>query len=170
MHNNQNWYRRQLACWQWTAFTVFVIDQLSKAAAEWMLDVDDAVSVMPGFNVALSFNKGAAFSFLADASGWQRGFLSGFAVVVLGGIVLWLRSVLNQARASKTTYKIESLSLALVFGGAVGNLADRLATGKVIDFIQWYYQDWYWPTFNIADAAICVGTVGLGWALLTRQE
>lgn len=156
----------QLAIWQWAAFLVFVLDQTSKACAQWVLDVNDTLPVVKGFNLVLAFNSGAAFSFLADASGWQRGFLIGFALVMLCGILIWLRTLLRDPQASC----IEGLSLALIFGGALGNLMDRTLTGKVVDFIQLYYQDWYWPAFNIADTAICVGTAGLVWVLCRKEK
>jgi signal peptidase II len=103
----------------------------------------------------LAYNTGAAFSLLADAGGWQRLFFSTVAVVASGVIVHLLRRHPGQ--------KLFSLALALILGGALGNLVDRIAYGHVIDFIQVYWQDWYWPAFNVADSAITMGAGLLVW-------
>lgn len=110
------------------------------------------VSVMPMLNMTLSFNTGAAFSFLHDQSGWQRWFFAALALVVSGALVVWL------ARLGRS-FGWQGLGIALILGGAVGNLIDRLAYGHVIDFIDVYYGDWHWPAFNIADSGITVGAV-----------
>ncbi|MDP5070522.1 MAG: signal peptidase II, partial [Congregibacter sp.] len=102
------------------------------------------------FNLTLHHNQGAAFSFLADAGGWQRWFFAGLALAVSAMIVFWLRDL-------KPRQWPLSLALALVLGGALGNLVDRILLGYVVDFISVHYQDWYFPTFNVADSAISVG-------------
>ncbi|QAU22917.1 lipoprotein signal peptidase [Dyella sp. M7H15-1] len=109
--------------------------------------------VIPGFlNWTLAFNAGAAFSFLAQSGGWQRWFFVLLAVVISGALVVWL------ARTARHEWRT-ALPLALVIGGALGNLIDRLHASQVTDFIQVYYRGWYYPTFNIADSGICVGAV-----------
>ena len=105
---------------------------------------------MPSFNLLLTYNTGAAFSFLAGAGGWQRWFFLGLGSLVSIGLIVWLRRL-------KPTETRLATALALILGGAIGNLIDRAWLGQVIDFIQIYYQHWYWPAFNLADSAITVG-------------
>ncbi len=134
------------------AALVVALDQLSKLAAEFWLDPGVAFVVNPYFNLNLAYNPGAAFSFLSNAGGWQRWL---FTAVALGASVLisvWLCRLHAGERR-------QAVALALVLGGAVGNLIDRLAYGVVIDFIQWHYHQHYWPTFNLADSAISLGVV-----------
>jgi len=99
---------------------------------------------------SLSYNTGAAFSFLGGAGGWQRWFFVGLAALVSIIIYSWLKK-LDRSQAWLAS------ALALILGGAIGNVIDRIYHGYVIDFIQWYYASYYWPSFNIADAAICIG-------------
>ncbi|MDG4604451.1 MAG: signal peptidase II, partial [Candidatus Contendobacter sp.] len=106
----------------------------------------------PSFNLLLTYNTGAAFSFLADAGGWQRWFFLGLGLMVSIGLLIWLGRL-------KPAEKRLAAALALILGGAVGNLIDRIWLGQVIDFIQLYYDRWYWPAFNIADSAITLGAV-----------
>ncbi|MBA1146515.1 lipoprotein signal peptidase [Ectothiorhodospiraceae bacterium WFHF3C12] len=134
------------------ALLVVFLDQATKLAAEAWLMPYRPVSVMPMLNMTLSFNTGAAFSFLHDQSGWQRWFFAALALVVSGALVVWL------ARLGRS-FGWQGLGIALILGGAVGNLIDRLAYGHVIDFIDVYYGDWHWPAFNIADSGITVGAV-----------
>ncbi|MCD6039548.1 MAG: lipoprotein signal peptidase [Gammaproteobacteria bacterium] len=141
-------------CWLWVAVIVFILDYATKFLAKKYLVVDYAVAVMPGFNLALSFNKGAAFSFLKDQSGWQIWFLGSISIIVSLGILIWL------SRLSKRDVW-RSIALSLIVGGAVGNLLDRIIQGQVTDFVQLYISHFYWPTFNIADSAICIGAVML---------
>lgn len=150
--------------WLGISAGVVALDQLTKWLAEQWLVFQQPVPVMPSFNLTLMYNTGAAFSFLATASGWQRWFFSLLALTVSGVLVVWLsRLKAGQGRLG--------LALALILGGAVGNLIDRLLHGHVIDFIQLYYQQWYWPAFNIADSAITVGAVLLVLdSFLTRDQ
>ena len=143
---------------RWLSLSALVIalDQLTKYIANHQLVYADPVAVTPFFNLTLLYNRGAAFSFLNDASGWQRWFFIVIALAAVVFIILWLRKV-------KTGQTMLALALALVLGGAIGNLVDRVWFGYVIDFIQLYYQDFYWPAFNIADSAISVGAVLLLW-------
>ena len=140
--------------WLVLAAAVILLDQGTKHLATRLLDLHVPVPVAPFFNLTLTYNPGAAFSFLSDAGGWQRWLFSLLAVLVSVFIVLWLRRV---PRGQVWL----PLALALVLGGALGNLWDRLARGVVVDFIDLYYGSWHWPAFNVADSAISVGAVML---------
>ncbi len=133
------------------AGTVIVLDQASKWAAEHWL-AGRSLRLFDWFDLQLAYNQGAAFSFLSQAGGWQRGFFIAVAMVASLVILAWLRR-LGPGEG------VTALALGLVLGGALGNLIDRLLWGHVIDFIVWHYRDWYWPAFNIADSAISVGAV-----------
>jgi len=138
--------------WFWLAGVVLILDQGSKWIADSLLGSHDVIPLLPFLALRKAYNPGAAFSFLSDASGWQRWFFAGLAVVVIGVIVAWLRRLpREQVRMA--------LALALILGGAAGNLIDRLLYGHVIDFIDLYYKTWHWPTFNIADSTITLGAV-----------
>jgi signal peptidase II len=134
----------------WLSGSVIVLDQVTKFLAETLLTFHQPVPVLPSFNLLLTYNTGAAFSFLAGASGWQRWFFLGLGSLVSIGLIVWLRRL-------KPTETRLATALALILGGAIGNLIDRAWLGQVIDFIQLYYQHWYWPAFNLADSAITVG-------------
>ncbi len=141
---------------KWLLLSVLVValDLFSKSIASDNLQLHQPLPVFPGFNLTLMHNKGAAFSFLSSAGGWQRWFFTIIAAVVSVVIVVWL------ARLKPRQHWL-ALALALVLGGALGNLWDRLTLGYVVDFIQVYYREWYWPAFNVADSAIFVGAVML---------
>ncbi len=136
--------------WLGVSALVLVLDQLSKLWVLRSLPEFQPVPVIEGvWNWYRTYNTGAAFSLLGDAGGWQQYLFSGFAVVislVLGG---WL------AKTPRGDWKT-ALPFALVIGGAIGNLLDRLQHGHVVDFIQWHWRDHFWPSFNIADSAIFV--------------
>ena len=136
--------------WLWLSVVVLLVDQCTKLLADAMLTLHQQVAVVPFIALYKAYNPGAAFSFLSDASGWQRWFFVVLAVIVIGVLLVWLRRL--SARETGT-----SLALALILGGAAGNLIDRLVYGYVIDFIDVYYGSWHWPAFNVADAAISVG-------------
>jgi len=140
--------------WALLAVPVVVLDQVTKRLALEFLVLHQPVPVLPGFNLTLMFNPGAAFSFLSDASGWQRWFFTAVALVVSVAIMVWLQRLPAGSRWL-------AAALALILGGALGNLWDRLALGHVVDFIQIYYDRWSWPAFNLADSAITVGAVML---------
>lgn len=144
--------------WLWLSLLVILLDQGTKYLAENQLQLYQPVPVLSFFNFTLAYNTGAAFSFLADAGGWQRWFFLGLAVAVSIGLIFWLRRL----RANALW---EGFAVALILGGALGNVIDRLWHGYVIDFIDLYYQSWHWPAFNIADSAITVGA-----ALLILQS
>ncbi|MCP5159618.1 MAG: lipoprotein signal peptidase [Gammaproteobacteria bacterium] len=138
--------------WIWLSILVIVLDQATKYLAETLLIMHQPVPVTPSFNLMLTYNTGAAFSFLAEAGGWQRWFFLGLGSLVSIGLVIWLMRLKPQEKGL-------AAALALILGGAVGNLIDRAWLGQVIDFIQLYYDRWYWPAFNIADSAITIGAV-----------
>ncbi|MEN9658886.1 MAG: hypothetical protein RL571_2351 [Pseudomonadota bacterium] len=144
---------RGLARWLGLALLVLVLDQASKHAIEALFQFGEQLALIPGFfNLTLAYNPGAAFSFLADAGGWQRYFFTALALGVSVFIVFLLKK-----HHAETRY---ALALALILGGALGNAIDRMLLGHVIDFIQIHYQQrWYYPAFNIADSAICIGAV-----------
>ncbi len=138
--------------WPWYLLSVgvFLLDHLTKWMAGSSLQYGQPVEVLPVFDLMLVHNRGAAFSFLSDAGGWQRWFFAAIAIGVSGWIGWWLRS-LPAGKAWLAT------GLALILGGAVGNLVDRLVLGHVVDFISVHWGPHYFPAFNIADSAITVG-------------
>jgi len=149
--------------WLWVSVVVVALDQASKVWASAALQFQEPVAVMPYFNLTLMHNYGAAFSFLSTAGGWQRWFFAAIALVISTAIILWLRKL-------KPQQHWEAISLALVLGGALGNLWDRLTLGFVVDFFDVYYGLHHWPAFNIADSAITVGAVMLIIDLLYVQR
>ncbi|MCG6967096.1 MAG: signal peptidase II [Chromatiaceae bacterium] len=134
----------------WLSLLVICLDQGSKLAVMSTFREYEVLTVWPVFNLTLVYNTGAAFSFLSDAGGWQRWFFVTVAGVIATAMVVWL------ARLDRSE-RLAGLGLALVIGGATGNLIDRLWLGKVVDFLQWHWHDWYWPAFNLADSAITLG-------------
>nr|WP_227677115.1 signal peptidase II [Psychrobacter urativorans] len=140
--------------WYALSLLVLAIDQWTKWLAETNLTFNEPLSVIePFLNWTLAYNYGAAFSFLADAGGWQKWFFSGLALVMSIFLTIYLIKAPRPA-------KLLSLGLALVLGGAVGNLIDRLLHGHVIDFIHVHYANvWHYPIFNVADMAICIGVL-----------
>jgi len=136
----------------WLSLLVVVLDQLSKYWVMTSFEEYEVLRVWPVFNLTLVYNTGAAFSFLSDAGGWPRWFFVTIGVLVSAAMVVWLSRL--DVRERLTAY-----GLALVVGGAIGNLIDRILLGKVVDFLQWHWQDWYWPSFNLADSAITLGVV-----------
>ena len=137
--------------WLYLAVLVFAVDAISKFWVRQHLIPYDPIVVIPHFfNIFLAYNTGAAFSFLSQMGGWQRWFFCAVALVVSIVIIIWL------ARLQKSQRWLAA-SLALILGGALGNLYDRAAYGQVTDFFDFYYHTYHWPTFNVADSAICVG-------------
>lgn len=136
--------------WLWISLLVVGLDQLTKLVAEAQLPFHQLVNVIPYFDWYLTYNTGAAFSFLADAGGWQRWFFAITSIVISVIIVVWLKKL-------ERDDKITAISLCLILGGAIGNLIDRIYLGYVIDYIQVWLGTYPWPAFNIADAAISVG-------------
>ncbi|MGN6788882.1 MAG: signal peptidase II [Rhodanobacteraceae bacterium] len=139
--------------WLVVSALVIVLDQVTKAVVRLTLVPFMPHEVIPHvLNWTLAFNRGAAFSFLQDASGWQTWLFGGLAVVVCIGLIVWL------ARTARRDWGT-ALPVALIIGGALGNLIDRVIHGQVTDFIQVYWHAWSFPAFNIADSAITVGAV-----------
>ena len=141
--------------WLGLSALVIALDQWSKAWVLRALPEYTDIVIIPGFwNWFRTYNTGAAFSFLANGGGWQIWFFSILAFAISGLLIWWLRKT---PRADWKT----ALPYALIIGGAIGNVIDRLIHGHVIDFIKWYVGDHVWPAFNLADAAIVGGAVGL---------
>lgn len=138
--------------WAWITLLVIVLDQISKLLADNLLHYHVPVDVIPMFNFTLMYNKGAAFSFLANAGGWQRWFFLILTTAVSIFIYRWLTKL-------KPHQVMQYSALALILGGAIGNLIDRAIYGHVIDFIDVYFQQHHWPAFNIADSAITIGAI-----------
>ena len=139
--------------WPWLglALLLFIADQITK---QWILDryqLGDATVITSFFNIVRAHNTGAAFSFLADASGWQRWFFTGIGVAAAVFIVWMLRAHAGQ--------RLFSFALACILGGAVGNVIDRLQHGYVVDFLDFHSAGWHFPAFNVADSAISIGAV-----------
>jgi signal peptidase II len=132
------------------------LDRGSKWLAMTMLRFNEPVEVLPCFNLTLTYNTGASFSMLSDAGGWQRWVLSALALGFSVAAACWIRAVAGRQL-------LVPAALALIMGGALGNLWDRIMLGHVVDFIQVHYATWYFPVFNLADSAI---TLGAGLMLL----
>ncbi len=135
--------------WLSISLIVFVVDQVTKQAITANFQYGESKYILSWFNLVLAHNTGAAFSFLAGASGWQREFFIGITVII-SAVLIWMLK-------SNPTNKVLSIALALVIGGAFGNLYDRVLHGYVVDFVQWHVAGYFWPAFNVADSAICLG-------------
>jgi signal peptidase II len=131
---------------------VIGLDQVTKWLMVSWLALYETVAIMPYFNLTMAHNHGAAFSFLAQAGGWQRWFFIVLAIVISTVLLVWLSKLKPEA-------KLEAVSLSLILGGAIGNVIDRIYYGYVIDFLDVYIGNSHWPAFNVADAAICIGAV-----------
>ena len=136
--------------WLWLSTIIFGADQLTKWLTVSHFTLHEQLPVTPFFSLTLAFNKGAALSFLGDASGWQRWFLSGIAIIVSSLLLSWLKKL-------NPKDKWQACALACILGGALGNLYDRIIHGQVTDFLLFYYDRWYFPAFNVADVAISIG-------------
>ena len=136
--------------WLWIAVVVLIVDQCTKLLADAMLAMHQSVELLPFLALRKAYNSGAAFSFLSDASGWQRWFFVFLALAVIVVLLAWLRRLPPGDKQVR-------LALVLILGGAAGNLVDRVVYGHVIDFIDLFYGSWHYPTFNVADSAIVLG-------------
>ncbi len=145
--------RPSVARWLAIALAILVADQLTKALVVAEFALGDSRAITSFFNLVRVHNSGAAFSFLADAAGWQRWFFIGLGAAATVFIVWLLRQHGGQ--------RLFSWALSLILGGAVGNVVDRLLHGHVIDFVQLHYSGWTFPAFNVADAAISIGAACL---------
>lgn len=138
--------------WLWLALVVIILDAISKQWITSNLLLHQSVPIIPYFNLFHAHNYGAAFSLFANHSGWQRWFFAGIAIAM----VVMLLVMMYRASAKQ---HISNIAYALIIGGALGNMVDRLYHGFVIDFIDFYIGDWHFATFNIADCGISVGAV-----------
>ena len=137
--------------WLWLAVLAFVLDQASKLAVVKLLPFGyPGVEITPFFNLVHVYNKGAAFSFLADQGGWQRWFFALLAFAICGLLIHWLRK-------QSVTQRWSGIAYSLIIGGALGNVFDRLVLGHVVDFLDFYWQRARWPAFNLADSFIFIG-------------
>ena len=143
--------RASVAGWLVLAVVVIVLDQVTKIGFDNLLAYGERLGVLPFFDFTLLYNRGAAFSFLASAGGWQRWFFTLLGIVAIPLLVWLIRRHRDQ--------RLFCAALALILGGAVGNVIDRVLYGHVVDFLLFYWNDWYFPAFNIADAAITAGAV-----------
>lgn len=151
--------------WLWLTAVVIVLDQLTKAWVLATIRPGEQVPVISGFWYwTLAFNRGAAFSFLDDGGNWSRWFFTALAIVISTGLAVWL------ARTPRRDWRT-ALPLALIIGGALGNLVDRLHAGQVTDFVLLFFGRWAYPAFNLADSSIFVGAVLLlGFGLFGGQK
>ena len=137
--------------WLWLALVVLVLDQLTKRWIIATLELYERIPVLPILDITHLRNEGAAFSLLADAAGWQRWFFIALALGVCTFILVWLRRLPARGQARLAS------GLALILGGALGNVVDRALYGNVVDFVFFNWERWYFPAFNVADSAITVG-------------
>ncbi|MFM7005111.1 MAG: signal peptidase II [Limnohabitans sp.] len=151
MAKNKSAFTSGSGVWRWlgVALIILMLDQLTKIAVVGAFQLGETLPITSFFNLVRVHNPGAAFSFLADAGGWQRWFFTGLGVLAAGVMVYLLRM-----HAGQTLF---CLALSLLLGGAVGNVIDRLLYSYVIDFLDFYYGSWHFPAFNVADSAITVG-------------
>ncbi len=139
--------------WLALALIVLIADQFTKVLVVGYYKLGDATTITSFFNVVRVHNVGAAFSFLAGAAGWQRWLFTGIGIVAALFILWMLKSHAGQ--------KLFSFALACILGGAIGNVIDRVVYGHVVDFLQFHYAGWYFPSFNVADSAITIGAAAL---------
>lgn len=160
-----NRYRTTGMFWLWISVLVLIADRVSKIWVLQHLQLYQSIKVMPMFNIMLAYNTGAAWSFLDKASGWQQYILGGLAIVVGLFIISWLAKISVKERWL-------GIALALILGGAIGNFADRISFGHVIDFLSFYWGDWHFAIFNLADSAISVGAfmVCIYWVFMDKTE
>lgn len=134
----------------WLSAVAFVLDLLTKYIVVQKFALYESVNILPVFNLTYVHNTGAAFSFLADHDGWQKFFFIGLAVVISSMLIYFMAK-------SEAAQKLQNAAYALIIGGALANAVDRAYNGYVIDFFDFYWRDWHYPVFNVADIAICVG-------------
>ncbi len=146
--------KRWLA-WLGLSLLVIVLDQISKAAITTTFTYGEGVAITPFFNIIHVLNHGAAFSFLAGAGGWQRWFF----VALAFGISAWLIIMLRKHQHEK----LQPAAFALILGGALGNVIDRISIGAVVDFLDFYGMGYHFPAFNLADSAITLGVILMLW-------
>jgi signal peptidase II len=152
----------KVALWLGLSVLIVVLDQVTKYAIAQVLSPGDRVALLPFFSLVLTYNPGAAFSFLASAAGWQRYFFIVIALVV-SAVLVWMM-VKNRQDG------FLCFALALVLGGAIGNVIDRMTIGAVVDFILLHWRQYHWPAFNVADSSITVGAALLIWDGFVRSR
>lgn len=148
--------------WLLLSAAVIVLDQWTKHLVQHALEYGERIVVLPFFNITLAFNPGAAFSFLADAGGWQRWFFALIAIAAVAAMTAWLARLRGE--------RMVAVALALVIGGALGNLGDRLLLGHVVDFLDFHWAGHHFPAFNVADSAITIGAILLILDMLLTPE
>ncbi|EKO3413769.1 signal peptidase II [Vibrio fluvialis] len=138
--------------WLWLALLVFVADIAIKLVVMNSMGYgwENRIEILPFFNLLYVHNYGAAFSFLSDQAGWQRWLFTGIAFAVVGLLAFWMRRL-------PFSDKWNNMAYALIIGGAVGNVFDRVVHGFVVDYLDFYWGTYHWPAFNLADSAICIG-------------
>ncbi|HEU4779162.1 MAG TPA: signal peptidase II [Steroidobacteraceae bacterium] len=139
--------------WLWLSVLVIIVDQITKQWIERTMVLGDSFTVLPVLDIVRAHNSGAAFSFLDDAGGWQRWAFTILAIGVSIALVVWLRKL------ALNTQALLAFALALILGGAIGNVIDRIEHGYVVDFVHAHWGSAYFPAFNVADAAISIGAV-----------
>ena len=142
---------RGMGRWLFAALLLIAFDQLTKIGFDQALKYGQRVNVLPFFDFTLLYNKGAAFSFLADQPGWQRWFFTGLGLGA-SAFIIWMMS------KHRSEYRF-MLALTLILGGAMGNVIDRMSYGYVVDFLLFYWQQWHYPAFNVADMGITSGAI-----------
>lgn len=134
----------------WLSAVAFILDLLTKYVVTQHFELYESVNILPIFNLTYARNTGAAFSFLANHDGWQKYFFIVLAIVISAVLVYFLKK-------NSTSQKLQNSAYALIIGGALANMVDRAYNGFVVDFLDFYWQNWHYPTFNVADIAICIG-------------
>jgi signal peptidase II len=151
-----------LRLWLALAGTVIVLDQITKAWIVAAFRLGESFSITSFFDLVFVFNAGAAFSFLRDAGGWQKWFFVALALAISAGIVVMLRQHAHE--------KLLPAALALILGGALGNVVDRLRFGAVVDFLDFHWGAAHFPAFNVADSAISLGVMLMLWQQFAHKE
>jgi len=139
----------------WLSAVVFIVDLATKYCVVQHFELYESITILPMFNLTYVRNYGAAFSFLAEHSGWQKFFFIGLAVVISIALIYFLAK-------NKKAQSLQNSAYALIIGGALANMADRIYHGFVVDFLDFYYQQWHYPVFNVADIGITCGAILLG--------
>lgn len=134
----------------WLSAVALVADLASKYVVVQNFQLYESMNILPFFNLTYARNTGAAFSFLADHAGWQKYFFIVLALAISAMLIYFLRK-------NSAAQKLQNAAYALIIGGALGNMADRAYHGFVVDFFDFYWRDWHYPIFNVADIAICIG-------------
>ena len=149
--------------WLWVSLIVVLLDQVTKALAEHYLTFGESIKVFPILNFTLTYNRGSAFGFLNLSSLQPGPLLTSVASIIITLLILWLWQL------SRTAY-LKVLSISLIIGGATGNLVDRLFRSHVVDFIDFHYQKWHYPIFNLADTFICIGVILLAIVIWCSKD